>query len=111
LQRGSPFWIVAIVDGVTSGPSEAHPWPVLPPSASPQRRSNDSAAPWQPMQLEPEKALTTVESPPRVLILAPLPETVRVKNSQSRLWAAKPAPRFDPSACEVTPAAVNPHQT
>jgi hypothetical protein len=43
-QRGSELWMLMIVAGVASGPSEAHPWDVLPPSASPQRKSHWGAA-------------------------------------------------------------------
>jgi hypothetical protein len=39
-QRGSEFWTLMMLLGVASGPSEAHPWDVLPPSASPQRKSH-----------------------------------------------------------------------
>src|SRR5689334_23921047 len=47
-------------------------------------------------------------TPPEIAVSI-LAEIIAVKNGVTEpSWAAKPAPRFDPSACEVTPAAVNP---
>lgn len=51
------------------------------------------------------------KTPPEIAV-AILAEMTAVRHGVTEpSWAAKPAPRFDPSACEVTPAAVNPHQT
>ena len=51
------------------------------------------------------------KTPPEIAV-AILAEMTAVRHGVSEpSWAAKPAARFDPSACEVAPAAVIPHQT
>ena len=51
------------------------------------------------------------KTPPEIAV-AILAEMTAVRHGVTEpSWAAKPAPRFDPSACEVTPPAVHPHQT
>ena len=51
------------------------------------------------------------KTPPEIAV-AILAEMTAIRHGVAEpSWAAKPAARFDPSACEVAPAAVNPHQT
>ena len=51
------------------------------------------------------------KTPPEIAV-AILAEMTAVRHGVTEpSWAAKPAPRFDPSACEVTPPEVNSHQT
>ena len=51
------------------------------------------------------------KTPPEIAV-AILAEMTAVRHGVAEpSWAAKPARRFDPSACEVAPSEVNPHQT